>query len=126
MNTAALIILILFQIKHWVVDFKYQTMEMVNHKGVYGHPKGILHSAQHATGTALILLFMSVFFHVPIGALLGAAIFLADGILHYHIDWAKMNWGNRDIQNPRFWEHLGLDQALHHLTYIGISAILAL
>ena len=42
------------------------------------------------------------------------------------IDWAKMNWGNRDKENPSFWAHLGLDQMAHQLTYIGLVAIIAL
>jgi hypothetical protein len=56
------------------------------------------------------------------------AVFMAfiDFVLHYHIDWAKMNWGNRDMQNPKFWAHLGLDQLAHYLTYLIIVWMLLL
>jgi hypothetical protein len=51
---------------------------------------------------------------------------LLDFVAHYHIDWAKMNWGQRDTRHPSFWAHLGLDQMAHHLTYVGIVAIILL
>ena len=47
---------------------------------------------------------------------------LADGVIHYHVDWAKMNlnakmgWGPNT--HEQFWWLLGLDQFLHALTYI--------
>ena len=44
-----------------------------------------------------------------------------DFVTHYHIDWLKMNYGNRDITTPAFWNHLGLDQMIHQLTYILIA-----
>jgi hypothetical protein len=43
-----------------------------------------------------------------------------DFMLHYHIDWAKSNYGNRDIGTKAFWNHLGLDQLAHQLVYIFI------
>ena len=47
---------------------------------------------------------------------------LADGVIHYHVDWAKMNlnakmgWGPNT--HEQFWWLLDLDQFLHALTYI--------
>ena len=46
---------------------------------------------------------------------------LLDFIAHYHIDWCKMNYGNRDITTPAFWNHLGLDQMAHQVTYLLIA-----
>lgn len=52
---------------------------------------------------------------------------LVDSIIHYHIDWAKMNlnakmgWGPKT--HEEFWWLLGIDQYLHALTYIGLIAL---
>lgn len=103
--------LILLQIKHWYIDFVLQTDAMVQGKGIYGNRQGLWHSAQHGIGTLLIALaFTSV----------STAVFLAlfDFITHYHIDWTKMKFGCRDIADPKFWNHLGLDQMAHQMTYI--------
>jgi hypothetical protein len=122
MVTVALILLILLQIKHWYIDFVDQDMVEVKHKGIYGHWLGIRHSLKQGIGTAACVA-------IVVGpAYWAASIFtgVVDALFHYHIDWAKMNWGNRDMQNPSFWAHLGLDQMAHQLTYIGLVAIITL
>ena len=53
--------LLLLFVKHYIIDFVMQTDEMVKGKGVYGNPKGILHSLQHAIGTLLIAFFFYLF-----------------------------------------------------------------
>ena len=111
-----MLVLLLLQIKHWYIDFVMQTNEMVAGKAIYGNPKGVLHSAQHALATFIIL----VFFVSPLLALV-LAIF--DFVTHYHIDWVKMNKGCRDIQDPKFWNHLGLDQMAHQIVYLLIASI---
>ena len=110
-------LLILLFVKHWYVDFVLQTDAMVQSKGIYGSAYGILHSLQHAAFTLCLLLLAT---SVPVAVILAAI----DGIVHYHIDWAKMNYGCRDIQNPKFWNHLGLDQLAHAITYIFIFGAL--
>jgi hypothetical protein len=111
-----MLVLLLLQLKHWYIDFVAQTPEMVAGKGIYGNPKGVLHSAQHSLATFVILLF----FVSPLFAVLLAAF---DFVTHYHIDWVKMNYGCRDIQNPKFWNHLGLDQMAHQIVYLLIASI---
>ncbi len=119
MSSVFLLLLILLQIKHWYIDFVIQTEEEVKHKGIYLDWRGIKHSVKHGIGTALVF-----FFFVPLeGALL---IGIVDAVLHYHIDWVKMNYGNRDIANPKFWNHLGLDQMAHQIVYLGLVSILIL
>jgi hypothetical protein len=49
-----------------------------------------------------------------------------DFLAHYHIDWTKMNYGNRDIRTPQFWNHLGLDQMAHQICYIFIAGLTVL
>lgn len=113
------IILILLQIKHWYIDFVNQTDEEVAYKGDYLDWRGCQHSVKHGVATFLIL-----FLFAPTGW----AVFLAvlDTVLHYHIDWLKMNKGNRDISTKQFWTHLGLDQMAHQLSYLLIVGILIL
>lgn len=118
MYTFILLTLVLLNIKHWYVDFVDQTMDEVHGKGIYGNWLGIRHSLKHAVGTFAVIAIMGA-------GLIGAGILaILDFVLHYHIDWAKMNWGNRDITNPQFWNHLGLDQMLHHFTYLGMVYLL--
>lgn len=106
----ALIILALLQVKHWYIDFVDQSMEEVHGKGIYGNLQGVKHSAKQGLGTFLVFAIAGT----PHAVLIG----LFDFVLHYHIDWTKMNYGNRDIQTPQFWNHLGLDQMAHQLSYL--------
>ena len=105
--------------KHFLVDFKWQTDAMVQGKGIYGNPDGINHSFEHALFTVWITFWCT--FNLPVALVLG----LIDGVIHYHVDWVKMNYGCRDITNKLFWEHLGLDQLAHALTYIGLASYVA-
>ena len=111
--TVIFALLILLQIKHWLIDFVYQTDQEIRHKGIYGDWRGIKHSAKHGIGTASVLVMCTV------DVEWAYAIGLLDFVLHYHIDWIKMQWGNTDMHDPRFWNHLGLDQMAHQLCYIG-------
>ena len=118
-----LIILTWLQIKHWIVDFVLQTDAQVKGKGIYGNPVGISHSLEHAIGTLVALLIASFYVgDLYVGWIIIAAI--VDGVVHYHIDWAKMNWGNRDITTKAFWSHLGLDQMAHQICYLFLILIL--
>ena len=114
METTLLIFTLLIT-KHFIVDFPLQQAYQYTNKGTYGHPGGILHAGLHGIGTFLCLMVFSPF------AVLFAFV---DMIIHYHIDWAKMNinsklgWG--PTTHEQFWWLMGLDQLLHYLTYVGI------
>jgi len=105
--------------KHFIVDFLLQTKYQWSNKGTYGHMGGVLHAWLHGIGTSFCLALLAP----------NAAYWLvfADMIIHYHVDWAKMNlnaklgWG--PTTHEEFWWLLGLDQFLHTLTYIGIVAV---
>lgn len=111
--------LFLLFIKHFICDFPLQTSPwMYRNKGTYGHLGGIAHAAVHGVGTWLVLVFF-----------VGAQAWqyaLIDSLIHYHIDWAKMNINARyelsPINSENFWILLGLDQLAHHVTYFGIVA----
>lgn len=112
-------LLILFQIKHWYIDFVNQSSDEVKHKGIYLNWIGAKHSVKHGIGTALVLWAVTGWTYIEFSLILGVFDFL----VHYHIDWIKMKYGNQDITNPKFWNHLGLDQMAHQITYIFIAGL---
>ncbi len=118
MTFELLLILLLFT-KHCIVDFPLQVPYHYQNKGTYGHPGGIQHALLHGVGTALVFLLVSW----PAAIILG----LIDAVLHYHIDWAKMNLNSKLGYGPttheQFWWLLGLDQYLHAVTYIMLVTI---
>jgi Protein of unknown function (DUF3307) len=109
--------LFLLFIKHFICDFPLQANPwLYSNKGTYMHIGGIAHAGIHALGTLLVLAPF-----VGSASVMYAAI---DMLVHYHIDWAKMNISKRyDLQpnnSERFWILLGFDQLLHHITYFVI------
>lgn len=122
MILSTLVALALLQIKHWYIDFVDQSTEEVAGKAIYGNPSGIMHSAKHGFGTYVCLTLVTGVEFAAMNAIMG----LIDFVVHYHVDWTKMNYGNRDITTPAFWNHLGLDQMAHQLTYICIVGAMVL
>lgn len=112
-----LLILTLLFIKHFLADFVWQTEKMVIEKGQYGKSGGIYHSGIHAVLTGLILVAF-VPWHIAL------ILAVADYVIHYHTDWAKMNIAkNLTPKDKMFWFWLGFDQLVHSLTYVGIVAL---
>lgn len=114
------ILLLLLFLKHFIIDFPLQKPYQWQNKGSYGHPGGILHAALHGLGTFLVFVLCT---HLDdefymIAAFLG----MLDALIHYHIDWAKMNInrikGWKCNEHPQFWTLTGFDQFLHALTYL--------
>lgn len=109
--------------KHLIVDFPMQVPFHYLNKGTYGHPGGIQHAALHGAGTLAVLLF------APVTVATMALLVFLDTVIHYHVDWAKMNlnkklgWG--PTTHEQFWWLLGVDQFLHALTYLGFAFYLA-
>jgi hypothetical protein len=111
-----LLLLALLQFKHWYVDFVDQTTEEIASKGIYGDQLGLNHSAKHAIGTMLCVLAITGIDYVT----LAGVVAFVDFVLHYHIDYAKIQYGNGDIRTKQFWAHMGADQMAHQLTYLFI------
>ena len=112
---AVVLVMLLLQIKHFVADFVLQTDRMVMEKGTYFARYGIYHSLIQAAGTFLALAWI----HPALG--LVTAIF--DFVVHYNVDWAKMNINRHFGYTPKdhkFWLWLGIDQLAHQLTYVAI------
>lgn len=118
--TTVLLIFSLFLVKHFIADFLVQFPYMYKNKGIYGHPGGVDHAYVHGMFTMGIIAF---FFSFPISSVAA----LIDVVLHYHVDWAKIQLTTRfkldANKHEAFWYLLGLDQLLHMLTYIGILYI---
>jgi len=115
MTSTVLILLALFGIKHFIADFLMQFPYMLRDKGTYLAEGGIHHALTHASWTFLILV---LFIHHANDLI---ALSLVDFVLHYHIDYFKQQL-NKGLTaaDRQFWVWMGLDQALHYLTYVGI------
>ena len=116
-----LVMLILFQTKHLVADFVFQSTWMIQTKGIYGHPGGLCHSGMHAVLGAAVLLF------APISIAMVVLISAAEFIVHYHVDWIK----DRKLKDlgftaseKGFWILAGLDQFAHQVTYVGMLLVI--
>lgn len=110
-------VLLILVIKHFVVDFVLQPKWMWANKGTYGHEGGLAHSILHAVAS-----FGCIAVCLQDNIQLVFAACAVEFLLHYHIDWAKMNINSKmgwtAQENPQFWMLLGLDQLAHYLTYV--------
>lgn len=120
---AVLFLLFLLFVKHWYIDFVNQSNDEVASKGIYGDFHGIMHSLKHGIATMLCVLAVTGGSH-PSYFFYAMALGFLDFVVHYHVDWTKMNFGNRDIKTPEFWNHLGLDQLAHYITYLFIARMI--
>jgi hypothetical protein len=118
MNDVTLLFTLLFT-KHFIVDFPLQKPFQYLNKGTYGHFGGILHASLHGLFTALCFWYWA-----PLSCLF---LGLIDAVVHYHVDWAKMNLNKKMGWGPQtheeFWWLLGADQLAHALTYIWLVSL---
>ena len=114
-----LLLLVLLQVKHCYFDFLNQSQEEIQHKGTYLDWRGVKHSVKHGLGTFICFIIITGWSNIVFCILIG----VLDMLLHYHIDWFKMNKGNTDIKTNEFWHHFGLDQLAHQLTYVFLIFI---
>lgn len=120
MTGQILILLTLLQVKHLLADFVWQSGWMVRNKGRYGHAGGLAHAGLHA-GLSLLVLAA-----VDVPLVLALTIAVLEGLVHYHIDYAKCKATRRWAPAPSsqgFWVLMGLDQFLHQLTYLVLAAL---
>lgn len=119
-----LILLILLQAKHCYADFYLQTYMQTIKKGEWLNLVGVSHSMEHAICTLVALLVFSTI--VPLSALTIVTVAIAEGVLHYMIDYTKVKYGIKDNTKPLFWTQFGLDQLSHQLTYVAMIAYILL
>jgi hypothetical protein len=113
-----LLLLFLFQIKHWYADFKIQTYMQTVKKGLWMDPIGLSHTGDHIWTTLVCLTVFSLYYPIPVGTILLVAIL--EGIYHYIIDYTKVKYGCKDNTKPLFWNQFGLDQLAHQASYLVI------
>jgi hypothetical protein len=120
MTSAAIAVLGLLFIKHFICDFVLQTPWQIKQKGIYGAPGGFLHAGLHVAGT-----FFAI---IPLMPSMGVVIALlaAEFVIHYHIDWSKEQMVRRFEwrEGAPFWHAIGFDQLMHNLTYLAIVVAL--
>ena len=113
-----LAILSALTLKHFVFDFLYQPPYQWRNKGTYGHWGGLVHTGQHMLATGVILWLFGI------DLWLVYTLIMFEGVVHYHMDWAKMNlnaymgWG--PTTHNEYFVLLGFDQLVHSMTYIAI------
>ncbi len=137
---AGLILLVLFSIKHMIVDGPIQSVHPYHYlyKGIYAHPGGIVHALLHGLGTAICMDLFPLLSPewgiqaLPMGARIGPWVLMSavlfDFLIHYHVDWVKMACNKRfgwTPTTPHFWTAILIDQFAHALTYIGLVWLIA-
>jgi hypothetical protein len=122
---AVFLLLVLFQIKHFLCDYPLQGKFMLGKfkAGWDFLPPLLAHTCVHMLGTLVICASLGVAFD------LGVKLIFMDGIIHFFMDRIKAGpkyLGRfKDMYDKKFWWSLGLDQAVHHLThYLIIYLIL--
>jgi hypothetical protein len=114
---ALFVLLVLFQLKHFIADYPLQIQFMLkkfSDKFTEWFPALLSHACIHGILTTIIILLVE-----PSLWYLG----FLDLITHFTIDLLKASKriGSRwTPQNKFFWWALGLDQMLHHLTHYFI------
>ena len=122
--TSVFILLIAFQLKHFLCDFPLQGKYMLgkfSRDPLVWSPALTAHAAVHWFGTSLIVYMFTV--RVDVAFLVGAC----DFAVHFVVDRIKASpnlLGRWKPDNKFFWWALGADQAAHHLTHYAIIAYL--
>lgn len=110
------------QFKHFVADYLLQPAWILRGKGRLLHPGGYAHAGLHALGSmpALALLDLD-------GAWI-AALTAGEFSVHFAIDHFKAIHAHNSgaaMTTRAFWAAHGADQFLHHLTYVGMLALVS-
>lgn len=108
-------------VKHFLLDFILQGPYQWSNKGVYGSPGGLLHAWLASLGTFIVL----TLFPIPLLAIL--ACMGVEFVVHYHLDWLKVNVCNVGKITPNhveFWWIFGFHQLLFQIGYIVMVAFL--
>ena len=124
-----IVLMTLLLVKHFWLDFWWQPPFMWQNKGTFGHWGGIVHSGLHAIATFFIL--AAILFLGGVGSVLLLFVLpVIEFVLHYTIDWCKMNLNKKmgwtATTHNEFWQLTGFDQLLHQLTYIAIAVAIIL
>jgi len=126
MTIDVLILLLAFQLKHFVADYPMQTMYM--HMGKGSKKRWFLPLLSHASvHGALTVAILAVYFDLmcgndsmtKYGALVIIYASLFDVVTHFVTDRWKATRGVGP-ETPSFWIYPGIDQMIHHMVGILI------
>jgi hypothetical protein len=110
-------LLVGLEIKHFIADYLLQPAWILAGKGDFRLPGGYAHAGIHAAFSLVVLLVMGT----PVA--LAAALFAAEFVIHYGLDYAKVHYSARvhmDKNPQRYWGLHGADQLAHQLTYAAM------
>ena len=129
MLTSIFILLVLFQLKHFLADYQLQTPYMLGKMQATGWVKPLAaHATVHACITAIIVLWSLILSgQSTLAVILTPLLAIADFITHFIVDRVKASpslCGRFNPTQPYFWWALGADQMAHHLTHYAFIAIL--
>lgn len=126
------VLLVLFQIKHWLADYPLQTQFMLKkfQREMWVFPL-TYHAGVHAALTILLSVLYLGSKSVSLGGYFEVSLVLLLGMLdfsvHFVVDRVKAHpdiGGKYKMDNPKFWWTLGADQMMHHLTHYLIIFII--
>jgi len=112
-----LVLLVGFQLKHFIADYLLQTGWMIGGKGRLTAPGGYAHAGIHVVGSAIVLLVA----RIPLPAI--AMLVVAEFVVHYGLDYAKIHYSagiGLEKDPRRYWALHGIDQLTHQLTYAAM------
>ena len=112
------LLIILFQIKHFICDYPLQGRYMLGKFKETGWELPLAaHAAVHFIGTFLIAVLFGFWIAIAVATL--------DFVVHFVVDKVKVEASRKtNHSEPQFWWYLGLDQMEHHLTHYLIIALL--
>ncbi|HUV32807.1 MAG TPA: DUF3307 domain-containing protein [Devosiaceae bacterium] len=112
-----LVLLVGFQIKHFLADYLLQPGWMLQGKGSIAAAGGYIHAGVHSACSAIVLVVAGV----PPG--LTAVLAVAEFVVHYLLDFSKIRYsaGVDEAREPaKYWGMFGFDQLMHQLTYAAM------
>lgn len=124
------ILLVLFQLKHFICDYPFQTTYMLQKANLTGWVKPLAtHAFVHAAFTTIIVMWFGVIATTQplLFFILALAMGLANFIIHFTVDRIRASpklGGRWNPTQPYFWWALGANQMAHHLTHYAFIAIL--
>lgn len=130
---ALMILAALLVVKHFIADGPLQTDYQVRHKGVWGHPGGLLHAGAHVGLSAVCFALWGALVDPPVSVSFVLFLLAGEFVVHYLIDYSKcridskFGWSSRGgddayvtVHDKAFFFSFLADQALHQLTYVAM------
>ena len=127
--TTIFLLLVAFQLKHFIADYPLQNQYMLGKMKVTGWIQPLAaHTTVHACFTAIIVLWFCILSDQhTLAVVLAPTLALADFVIHFTVDRIKASpklGGSFTPTQPYFWWALGADQMAHHLTHYVFIYIL--